>query len=209
MDGFTGFPDGKLKVTPIPEMFFSDLLPLIDPAKDMLNGTWQRQGSALALTSPTEEAYLRVPVIPQGNYEVQVRFVRTSGDDTVTVVLPVGSARIALCLSHGHGKASGLDQINGVGATKHESSARPGTLINGQEYLVGVKVLAEGRHARIETTLDGKPLMHWEGPQSALGVIGKYRIPPPGCLGLAACQSTVVFRSVRLRMLSGTATVLR
>lgn len=30
MRPFIGFPDGKLKVTPVPDLFFSDLLPLID-----------------------------------------------------------------------------------------------------------------------------------------------------------------------------------
>ncbi len=30
MQGFAGFPDGKLEFTPIPDLFFSDLLPLID-----------------------------------------------------------------------------------------------------------------------------------------------------------------------------------
>lgn len=30
MKGFPGFPDGKLKSTPIPSLFFSDLLPIID-----------------------------------------------------------------------------------------------------------------------------------------------------------------------------------
>jgi len=30
MDRFPGFPEGKLKLTPVPETFFADLLPLID-----------------------------------------------------------------------------------------------------------------------------------------------------------------------------------
>ena len=30
MKGFPGFPDGKLKLTQIPNLFFSDLLPIID-----------------------------------------------------------------------------------------------------------------------------------------------------------------------------------
>ncbi len=30
MQGFPGFPAGKLPVTPIPNLFFSELLPLID-----------------------------------------------------------------------------------------------------------------------------------------------------------------------------------
>lgn len=30
MTGFPGFPDGNLKATPVPDLFFSDLLPLVD-----------------------------------------------------------------------------------------------------------------------------------------------------------------------------------
>jgi DNA replication protein len=30
MAGFPGFPDGNLKVTPVPDLFFSDMLPLVD-----------------------------------------------------------------------------------------------------------------------------------------------------------------------------------
>lgn len=30
MKGFPGFPDGKLRLTPVPNLFFSDLLPIID-----------------------------------------------------------------------------------------------------------------------------------------------------------------------------------
>jgi len=30
MKGFSGFPDGKLRITPVPNRFFSDLLPIID-----------------------------------------------------------------------------------------------------------------------------------------------------------------------------------
>jgi DnaD/phage-associated family protein len=35
MDGFSGFPDGSLKVTPVPEPFFHELLPLIDDLAEL------------------------------------------------------------------------------------------------------------------------------------------------------------------------------
>jgi DNA replication protein len=35
MDGFPGFPDGNLKVTPLPEVFFCELLPLIDDLSEL------------------------------------------------------------------------------------------------------------------------------------------------------------------------------
>jgi DNA replication protein len=35
MKGFAGFPEGKLRVTPVPNLFFSDLLPNIDDLAEM------------------------------------------------------------------------------------------------------------------------------------------------------------------------------
>ena len=50
MKGFVGFPDGKLRLTPVPNLFFSDLLPDIDDLAEMkvtLYAFWalaQREG---------------------------------------------------------------------------------------------------------------------------------------------------------------------
>jgi DnaD/phage-associated family protein len=50
MQGFAGFPDGKQRLTPIPNLFFSDLLPLIDNLAELkvtLYAFWalgQREG---------------------------------------------------------------------------------------------------------------------------------------------------------------------
>jgi DNA replication protein len=35
MRGFAGFPEGKLKITPLPELFFSELLPIIDHLSEL------------------------------------------------------------------------------------------------------------------------------------------------------------------------------
>ena len=35
MKGFPGFPDGKLRLTPVPNLFFSDLLPIVDNLSEM------------------------------------------------------------------------------------------------------------------------------------------------------------------------------
>jgi DnaD/phage-associated family protein len=58
MQGFPGFPDGKQRLTPIPNLFFSDLLPIIDNIAELkvtLYAFWalgQREG---------EVRYLRLP----------------------------------------------------------------------------------------------------------------------------------------------------
>ncbi|HEY1407739.1 MAG TPA: DnaD domain protein [Promineifilum sp.] len=51
MQGFAGFPDGKQRITPVPNLFFSDLLPAIDNLAEMkvtLYAFWalaQREGA--------------------------------------------------------------------------------------------------------------------------------------------------------------------
>ena len=51
MQGFAGFPDGMRRATPIPNLFFSDLLPLIDNMAELkvtLYAFWalgQREGA--------------------------------------------------------------------------------------------------------------------------------------------------------------------
>lgn len=51
MKGFSGFPDGKLRLTSVPNLFFSDLLPIIDNLAEMkvtLYAFWalsQREGA--------------------------------------------------------------------------------------------------------------------------------------------------------------------
>ena len=58
MHGFPGFPDGKQRLTPIPNLFFSDLLPIIENLAELkvtLYAFWalgQREG---------EVRYLRLP----------------------------------------------------------------------------------------------------------------------------------------------------
>ena len=186
-----------------------DLLPLADPAKDAVKGNWKRQGTALAIISQTPYGRIIMPVAPERSYELQVKFVRTSGGECVTVILPVGSARVVLMLSGWHGAASGLDTINGRRAEGNETTVRPGTLVNGREYALHITVAAKGDQAWIAVLLDGKPYINWRGPQSALSVHSDWDLREPGCLGLGTWKANVVFRSVRLKMRSGEARLLR
>ncbi|KPJ74918.1 MAG: hypothetical protein AMS14_04570 [Planctomycetes bacterium DG_20] len=186
-----------------------DLLPLIDPAKDGVTGHWKRQGSALAILSQTVAGRIMIPVAPEGSYELQAKFVRMSGDDCVAVILPVGSARVMLALSNWHGQDSGLQMINGKTPRDNGTAVRPGTLVNGREYALDITVVAKGDQARIAVRLDGKPYIAWRGPQSALSLSPNWALPKPGCLGLVTYRSVVAFGSVRLKMLSGEARLLR
>jgi hypothetical protein len=173
-----------------------DLLEYIDPSRDTVMGEWRRQGDGLAIVKKKTYARILVPVSPTGSYEFKGTFVRTSGDECVSVWLPVLEKGVLLGLSHGHGNSCVLH-------TPLAEVLKPGTLENGREYTLHVIVLVEGKQVKFSSTLDGKPLLAGEATLSDLQPNEKHALPEPGCFGLCVFDSTCVWLSARVKMRSG------
>jgi len=184
-----------------------DLLPLTDPSKHALSGMWERRDEALALTGRASEAKVMPPLVIDGSYEFEARIARTSGGDTMGIVLPVGERQVLLGLGYGGNQAHGLGQINGRSARDPENPTvtKPARLQNGREYAVRARVLVQGSRAEIEVTLDGERIILWRGLPSALSMYAGWRLPQGRRIGFGASNSTAEFRAARLRMLSRTA----
>jgi len=73
---------------------------------------------------------------------------------------------------------------------------------------VSVKVEVDDKQVSLAASLDGKPLTSWTGPPSALN-LGQWRMPDKQRPGLGAAKANVVFKSVRLKILTGEARPLR
>ena len=181
-----------------------DLLKLIDPAKCVVAGKWQRNQDGSLLGSGGQGVRAFVPCTVQGGYEMTVTFARPQSELDVAVIIPVGSTGVALCLSTGNG--AGHELRNAATGT---ASATPGTLDNSQDHTVAVKVLPSGDQAEVVIHLDGKPLFHWQGAQSVLSVSPEYQLPHAKCPGIGSHFATVVFKALRLRTLGGKVKPLR
>jgi hypothetical protein len=187
-----------------------DLAALADPAQDAVAGTWQRSEGALSIMTPAGEARLMLPVAPAGDYELETKFTRPAGNDTVAFLLPVGSKRVLLAVSHFGGKATGLQFIDGKEPADQEgTSVRPGVIENNREYALHIKVSTQGSQAEITTTLDGQPCVHWKGALESLSMSSVWATPDKTCPAIGASHSKTVFAGVRMRMLSGEARSLR
>ena len=182
---------------------WTDLLKLVDLKKDVVKGTWRRQGDALALVSQDLKQRVAVPVTVAGSYELQITFVRTSGDDTVSIAFPVGSRSARLALDFDHGKKSGLIRVNGKWLSSgNETEVRPRPLQNGRDYSVHIKVKVQDDKATVAVNVAGKPFIAWRGAPSALSN-PDWPLPQSANIGMGIKASTAVFRIARLKMLSG------
>jgi hypothetical protein len=175
-----------------------DLLKLVDLEKNVVRGTWQRQGADLALTAPADCARVMVPLAISGSYELQARVVRTSGNGQATFILPLKSTQFEMACGHAGGK-SFLCRIKGGGG----DVGAPWPIENGREFEVQVRVLQGDGKVSINVAMDGKPFVAWQGPESQVSLNGGWELPQKNCVGLGVYSSVAVFKSVRLRMLSG------
>lgn len=186
-----------------------DLLRLIDPAQDAVQGPWQHQPHGLLIGEREDMNRIMAPVTINGSYEMEMKFVRTANDQALGIVLPVGPAAVALALSRNRGEVHGLDMLFKGGPAKNRTGYRPGTLTNGQEYGVKVRVELLDDKARIVAWLDDQQLFDWTGKIEALNPPPNWKMPFAGAPGLVAQNVGAFFPTFRLRMLSGEARFLR
>jgi len=188
-----------------------DALKLVDVNEHTVYGQWERKGTALhgsGAPKPNENPRVMVPITLQGSYELRIRLTRLSGIKGIRITLPTGQSSVTVSLSCGFGKKHhGLGTIDGKGLAENETTVRPGTLVNGKEYLLGIGVLVGAEKAKITVDLDGRTIIRWEGPQSSLSPGKASHLPNPKCPGLSASSPTV-FKEVKLRMFSGEARIL-
>ncbi|MBL7188457.1 MAG: serine/threonine protein kinase [Phycisphaerae bacterium] len=196
---------------------WTDLLKLVDPKKHVIRGKgeqrWALKGGILTAKclSSSGGKSIAIPAAPRGSHELRIRFVRTGGDGPVCVLLSLRRVRCMLVLSASNGHSSGIELVKGKAIVHmNETTVQPGTLVNGKEYLLSIKVLLNGpQDVEFQVSLDDKPYFSWKGRESDLGPPGWEEFPSNGALGLVCHQSDVSFLSAKLRMLSGSAEILK
>jgi hypothetical protein len=193
------------------------VLSLIDLGKDVVQGKADdgtavltaKDGTAVWTAKEGEVSVLggpwscvSIPCVPAGSYQMRLTFVRTQSSHGICVVLPVGPAGTAFVIGDAE---TGLL----LNAKTPPATASRVLLTNDQEYALDIKVLVAADQADIAVLLDEKPCYQWQGPQSALAVADWLRLKDSRCPGFGSHYATVVFKSVRLRMLTGHLTLLR
>jgi hypothetical protein len=190
---------------PAPPGQWIDVLSHVDPTQDTLSGKWKIQAGKLETLADSDTARLAIPLLPHGDYDLEIKFTRTS-HGVLGVVLPI-AARQCLALIGYQGGANGLDAINGVRADSNASTFQ-GQLNNGRTYVLNMAVRIDGDDVSVTITLDDRPWIFYRGPMASLALDAQWKLHKLRSLGLLA-QADVVFQSIRLRSASGQVIALR
>jgi hypothetical protein len=177
-----------------------DVLKLVDPLKHRVQGEWSRVEDRLVGRAKDGKARVMLPLAVKGSYELEVQFTRTSGDDCIGIVLPVGETACTVILSGWRGSLHGIETIDGLGADRNNSTQRPGTIENDRRYTVLADVRVQGPTAEVVVKLDGRPATKWKGKTAALGTRGWDALPALDCPALHFCNPTGAFHAARIRV---------
>jgi|GEM_PF-3980411 len=149
-----------------------DILSTLDLAKmdkKFKRGNWQQGKSVVDRrevpsigVKATESNILYFPGKIDGDYNLDVDFVRVEGQDAIHINFPVGDSQCTLVLSGWNGKFSGISKIRGMTADNrmNASSRNDIAIVNNKRYQVkvDVKYSAQGK-ANITVLLDGTPIV--------------------------------------------------
>lgn len=183
-----------------------EILPLANPAESV-RGSWQRRGKYIAVTSPKNSRYaiLRLPVKPNGDYQVEIQYTIKGGwSREVATQLPL--RKQACWINTGVGaKYADLVQVHG----KHFRMSSPAVKF-GVRYtlLASVRSLSSDR-VHIVATVNNKTVMNWTGPRSSISRARPQSVIPNDVWAIGAVKNDVVFHSAKLKMLTGKAEMLR
>jgi hypothetical protein len=188
-----------------------DLLPLVDPDKDGVEGIWKRDGDGLVLQNKGPHNRCMFPLATSGSYALELTFERTAGEQTFKVYLPVGSRHVMLVVAGYGGSLAGLEYINDrrVDERPNPTTFRTAALENGKVYGLRIGVRVHGDGVAVTTTLDGRQVVDWKGSVSALSISGGWSLPKAGTFRVGAWKSCYTGHRMRLKMLSGEARLLR
>jgi formylglycine-generating enzyme required for sulfatase activity/serine/threonine protein kinase len=185
---------------PIPPGPWVDLLERVDLARSCLRGFWRREENGLIAVG--DRCQLLLPLVIQGDYDLEIQYTPVRGGNAVQVTFPVGSRRCELELSGGGANVDGLALIDGLPAWDEKNPTRKRSpIVNGQRYQVQIRVRLSGDEADVDVSIDGKPHIHWAGKQASLeGRPELWRGLDTFRPGMAAWAAhPVIFHNARMR----------
>jgi hypothetical protein len=175
---------------------------LADPARHAIEGAWKLDAGGLTIRDGWGK--FAFPCVPEGGYEVTFVMNRISGNEGAGIVLPVGSTGVFFNFEPGGGRFDGAKPRQPA-----VEFLSPGALVTGKDFAFDIRVVQRRDQAEISVNLNDKPYLHWQGTVSDLSVPDRAKWLQPLRVSLGANWSHFVFKSAKIRSLSGKMKMLK
>ncbi|HEX7447625.1 MAG TPA: CHAP domain-containing protein, partial [Pirellulales bacterium] len=170
-----------------------DLLKLIDPELDRVQGLWFFEKSNLR--TPCEfAARMQVPVKPPPAYAVSMKLERLQGQECLGLGVLVGGRQTMLEVDGYQQQFSGIHNLDGKPANENESKKSGIFLPLHKQVELECRVTANS----ILLQIDRAPVIDWQGDARRLSLSPDWPVPHRDWLFLAAFDSEFDIRELKL-----------
>jgi hypothetical protein len=184
---------------------WTDLLPLINPARDGFSGRWEMDKDGLKQLDDRDAGHmLLLPVGVPESHEMELVFTKLSGGESMNFRFPVGERNPSFTLAgfpH-EGYATVIKTIDDrqPDGRKNPTYIPAEKLENNREYRFNLAVRIEDENVSISSHLDGEWLLSWTGE---LGQVrhGYKEVYFARSLAIGSYAGAVRFSSIRVRAL--------
>jgi hypothetical protein len=157
-----------------------DLLKEFEPQRDQVRGEFVLDSRGLTLPA-TQAALIEFPVSTPPSYRLELEAERTSGQDSLNLIVVVAERPVMIVLEGFEKKLSGLNVVNGRSANQNETTYRQPIFAAGRPTTIVCTV--QGNHVVVRC--DGKTVIDWQGDPSQLSLDKRYWKPrTPGQLAI-------------------------
>ncbi len=159
-----------------------NLLKLVDPARDAVEGKWTFDGTVL-VTANAKFGRLQIPFAPPEEYDVRMVAERTGGSNSIVLGLAVGSRPFMVAIdAFEDDPKSGVELIDGKSFADNDTVVAGRLLKNGVRSTIVVAV----RRQSVVVTVDGRKIVDWKADYSRVGIHVKWKMPRRDALWIGA-----------------------
>jgi WD40 repeat protein len=178
-----------------------DLLPLARK-EQAVSGKWSIDARGLRGSPNDQQDHYRLllPVIPPGEYELEVLAARAEGAE-IDFGLPSGGTHTVLVVDGYGNQCTCAYSIDGKDGSKDRSAVRPAALTPNRVTRLNLIV----RKAGVALNRDGQRVFTWGDGFARLGTGSIFAVPDPRRLFVGGYGKPMTIRQMRLRSLSGEA----
>ena len=183
-----------------------NLLPLVNPEKDAVEGDWTLTTDGLVLDRPKGAAALQLPYEPPEEYDLEIEFTLTSDGLNVNQFLPAGEHAVAWKLGRKESYAV-IELLDGQLFDQRTEgvSEKKLTLEPGRRYASRIEV----RRGSLRAFVNGEEYLAWSGDFNRLSVEPMWKLPDYRHLALGSYNRGAIFHRIEVREVSGGGRVLR
>lgn len=184
-----------------------DLLPLIDPATDSVQGKWEFNNAGELLSAPSEFARLRIPYRPPAEYDLRITFTRADGNDGMFHSLIAVGRQFGFSIGWNNNSTAGFGLVEGqrIVDANPTTVRKAGWLQNGRRHQTLIQIRRDGARA----FLDGEWVTGLRGDLSNVSLNDTWDLRDGSVLGLGSQQSGIIVHRVEIAEISGPGTFTR